>query len=488
MKNTEKTQKIINKKKYFKLLNVFPNMKKLNVVLFFMIFCFRALAQNTDTSYSFSIKQAVDFAMQNQKEVVNAQIDAEISRYKVRETVGMGLPQINASFDLKDYEKIPTQFIPDFISPSVYQILYDENLVGQKKDASGQLFPVQFGAKWNATAGITASQLIFEPSYLIGVQASRAFKELSEKNLERTKIETAVTITKAYYLVLLLKEREKVVEANTQRLQKLLNDTKALFENGFVEKIDFDRIQVANNNIQTEAANFKRLIEMSEKSLKFQIGLPYNTILTLTDSLNIEEVKNIQETTDIVDPTKRIEFSILKTQERLQQYNVKRYKSQYIPSLIAYGSLSTSAQRTKFDIFESNRRWFPTGVIGATLSFNLFDGTQRESRIRQEKLTLKKINNEVSNFENAINLDVSSSRSALLDAISALNMQDKNLELATSVSRTAKLKYDQGVGSNLEVLDAETSLKESQVNYFNALYNSLLAKIDLDKALGKFNY
>ena len=463
-------------------------MKKLNVVLFLLIFCSRAIAQNADTTYSFSIKQAVDFAMQNQKEVVNAQIDAEISRYKVRETVGMGLPHVNASFDLKDYEKIPTQFIPDFISPSVYQILYDENLIGQKKDASGQLFPVQFGAKWNATAGVTASQLIFDPSYLIGVQASRAFKELSEKNLEHTKIETAVTITKAYYLVLLLRERNKVVEANTLRLQKLLNDTKALFENGFVEKIDFDRIQVANNNIQTEAVNFKRLIDMSEKSLKFQIGLPYNTILTLTDSLNIEEVRNIQETTDIVEPSKRIEYSILKTQERLQQYNVKRYKSQYIPSLIAYGSLSTTAQRTKFDIFESNRRWFPTGVIGATLSINLFDGTQRESKIRQEKLILKKINNEVSNFENAINLDVSSNRSALLDAISALNMQDKNLELATSVSRTAKLKYDQGVGSNLEVLDAETSLKESQVNYFNAIYNSLLAKIDLDKALGKFNY
>ena len=463
-------------------------MKNLKAIVFLLMCCINAIAQSTDTSFSFSIKQAVDFALQNQKDVVNAQLDAEISRYKVRETIGMGLPQVNVSFDLKDYEKIPTQFIPDFISPSVYQILYDENLIAQKKEASGKLFPVQFGARWNATAGVTASQLIFDPSYLIGVQASKAFRELSQKNLERTKIETAITITKAYYLVLLLRERKKVIDANTERLRKLLNDTKALFENGFVEKIDFDRIQVANNNIQTEADNFKRLIEMSEKTLRFQIGLPYNTTLTLTDSLDIEAVKNIQETNDITDPSKRIEYSILKTQERLQQFNVKRYKSQYIPSLIAYGSLSTNAQRTEFNIFESSRRWFPTGVIGATLSLNLFDGTQRESRIRQEKLTLKKINNEVSNFENAINLDVSASRSSLLDAISALIMQDKNLELATSVSKTAKLKYDQGVGSNLEVLDAETLLKESQVNYFNALYNSLLAKIDLDKALGKFNY
>ena len=366
--------------------------------------------------------------------------------------------------------------------------MYDENLIPIKKDASGQLFPVQFGTRWNATAGVSASQLIFDPSYLIGVRASKAFRELSNKNLERSKLETAVNVTKSYYLVLLLKERKKAIVANTVRIKKLQSDTKAMFDNGFIEKIDYDRVQVANNNIETEAGNFNRLIEMALRTLKFQIGLPYNTTLYVLDSLNVGEVKYLQETTDIPNPSNRIEYSILKTQENLQLYNLKRYKSQYLPSLVAYGSLSTSAQRTEFNIFNSGYRWFPTGIIGATLSLNLFDGMQRENRVKQEKLTLKKINNEISNFENAINLEVNNSRAAVLDAISGLKLQEKNLELATSISKTSKLKYDLGVGSNLEVLDAETSLKESQVNYFNALYNAMLAKIDLDKALGNFNY
>jgi outer membrane protein len=175
-------------------------------------------------------------------------------------------------------------------------------------------------------------------------------------------------------------------------------------------------------------------------------------------------------------------------QEKIQEYNIKRYKVQYLPSLIAYGSLSASAQRSKFNIFNQEYKWFPTGVIGATLSLKLFDGFQREYKIRHEKLSLKKIKNEIDYFEDAIELQVSSARSALANSISALKLQEQNLELANSVSKTSKIKYDQGVGSNLEVLNAETSLKEAQSNYYNALFDAIIAKIDLEKALGNFNY
>lgn len=463
-------------------------MKKIYVTFFTLLFFLELSAQQTDSTYNLSIKQAIEYALQNQKEVINAQLDAEIAQSKVNETVGMGLPQISASFDLKDYEKIPTQYFPDFISPSVYGILYDENLIAQKKEATNNLFPVQFGTRWNATAGITATQLIFEPSYIIGVSASKTYRELFKKNFQRTKIETAVAVTKAYYSVLLMRERKKVLDANLERLKKLHSDTKALFENGFVEKIDVDRLQVAYNNIQSENENFIRLMELSEMTLKFQIGVPQTSTLNVTDTINSEEVKMIQSSAEKADPTKRIEYSILKTQQQLQVYNVKRYKAQYLPSLVAYGSLSANAQRTEFNIFNPDYRWFPTGIIGATLSLNLFDGAQRESRIRQEKLTLRKVDNEVINFENAVTIETTSSRSNLLHAISTLKLQEENLDLANSISKTAKLKYDQGVGSNLEVLDAETSLKESQVNYFNALYEALIAKIELDKALGNLNY
>lgn len=448
------------------------NMKKLISSIFLILVSINARGQSADSTMRLSIKEAIDYAMNNQKDVQNAAIDADISRYKVKETIGIGLPQLNGSFDVKDYEQIPTSLIP-------------AQFFGGKE---GEYAAVQFGTRWNATGGLSASQLIFDPSYLIGVAASKTYRELTEKNLNRTKIETAVTVTKAYYTLLLVRERKKIIDANVLRLLKLYNDTKAMFENGFIEKIDLDRVHVALNNVTSEQEKIERFIELSERTLKFQMGLSDKIHVVITDSLDANAIKHLNIPIESSEPTRRIEYSILQTQQQLQEYNLKRYKAQYLPSLVAYGVLNASAQRTSFTVFDPSYRWYSTGIIGATLSINFFDGFQKNYRIKQETLALQKIKNEVTNFENGVNLEVAASRAGLLDALSTLNTQDENLSLATSVVSTTKLKYDQGVGSNLEVLDAETSLKEAQANYFNALYDAIIAKINLDKSLGNFNY
>ncbi len=446
-------------------------MKKPLIALLLLI-SLGAHSQGTDNVMQFSIKEAIDFSFQHQKDVLNSQLDVEIANSQVKETIGIGLPQISASFDVKDYIKIPVSLIPA------------EFFGGEP----GSYAAIQFGTQWNATAGLNASQLIFEPSYLVGIQAAKTFKELSVKNHDRTKLETAVNVTKAYYMVLLMRDRKNVIDANVSRLEKYNSDIKAMFENGFVEKVDMDRIQVTYNNVFSEQEKFQRLIEITEGNLKLQMGLPQASTINLTDSLNAEEIKTIGISLDKASPEKRIEYALLKTQEKIQEYNVKRYKVQYLPSLVAYGNLSTTAQRTEFNIFDPAYKWYPTGLIGATLSLNIFDGMQREYKIRHEKLSLRKIKNEITYFEDAIELQVTSSRSSLANAISALKIQEQNLELANSVTNTSKIKYDQGIGSNLEVLNAETSLKEAQSNYFNALYDAIIAKIDLDKSLGNFKY
>ncbi|MFN8166365.1 MAG: TolC family protein [Bacteroidia bacterium] len=443
--------------------------KSLTALLLFLSVITRA--QNSDSTYRFSIKQAIDFSFEHQTDVVNAAIDVDVARTQVNEITGMGLPQLNASFDLKDYVEIPTSLIPaEFFG-----------------GAPGSYAAIKFGTQYNATAGISASQLIFEPSYIVGVQAARAFKELSMKNLERTKIETAIAVTKAYYSLLVMRDRKKVVDANEVRLKKLLDDVKALYANGFVEKIDVDRIQVTYNNMVSEQDNFNRLLDLTLSNLKFQIGIPQSSKLELTDTLNTDEIRNYITPADPADPSRRIEYSLLKAQERIQQYNVKRYKGQYLPSLVAYGALNTTAQRTEFDIFGKGR-WYPTGIIGATLSLNLFDGLQKDYRIRREKLNLRKIGYQLENLENGIKLEVESNRSQLITALNTMKIQEENLSLADNVVKTTRIKYEQGIGSNTELIDAETSLKEAQFNYYNALYNALIAKISLDKSLGNFKY
>ncbi len=430
------------------------------------------MAQSRDSVFQLTIKQAIAYALENQKDVQNAKLDAEISKAQVKEILGIGLPQLSSSFDIKDYEELPTSLIPG------------EFFGGD----AGTFIPLKFGTRWNATASLSASQLIFDPTYLIGVKATKTLRELSNKNVTRTEIETAVSVSKAYYNLILLMERKKAVDANLARIQKLHDDTKALYSNGFVEKLDLDRVTVTYNNVKTEIEKFNRLVNMANNLLKFQVGMDQTAVLIATETIDAEALKNMSVSVEKYDISQRIEYSLLETQKKLQVYNVKRFRSGYYPNLVAYGSLSTSAQRNKFDIFDSDKGWYATGLIGATLNLPLFDGFQKHNKIKQEKLSLRKIDNEIHRFEEAVSLEVSANRDALINSINSLNIQEQNLSLANEIYTTSKTKYDEGVGSNLEVLDAESSLKDSQANYFNALYDVMISKIDLDKATGKFIY
>ena len=211
-------------------------------VLLLSNFCFAHTARDT-VNYSFSLGQAIDFAMKNQKQVQNAQYDEQIAQQKVKETIGIGLPQIGASASATDFLEIPTSVIPaQAFNPLA------------PPDA---LMAVQFGIQYSATAGIDVTQLLFSSDYLIGLQATKTFLELSKKSAQRTKIEVTIAVTKAYYTVLLNEERMKLLDANAERLKKLSEDTKALNANGFVEKIDVDRVSVAYNNLLAEKDKLK---------------------------------------------------------------------------------------------------------------------------------------------------------------------------------------------------------------------------------------
>ena len=424
--------------------------------------------ENSGASYSFSLQQAIVYAIQNQANILNAAIDQEIAQKKVNELTGAGLPQISGSVDAKKYIRIPTVVIPAIAfggPPGVIQT-------------------AQFGLEYEASAGLSASQLIFDGSYLVGLQASKTYAELSRKNYQQTKIETALQVSKAYYNVLVNAERMELLNANVERVKKLRDDTKALYDNGFVEKIDFDRIELTYNNIVTEKEKTEKLLELGKQLLKFQMGMDMKAALTLTDDLKNTTFDESLPLDQQIDYTKRIEYSTLQTTKRLYELDLKKNRFAYLPTLVAYGGLSTYAYRFNFDFFDSKKGWYPTTVIGATLSVPIFDGFQKNARVQQSKLNLKKIENSFKSLEQGIALETQTARVNLQNSISSLETQKKNRELAEEVSRVSKIKYDQGVGSNLEIVNAETSLREAETNYYAALYDALIAKIDFQKATG----
>jgi outer membrane protein len=423
-------------------------------------------------SFSFSLQQAIDYAYQHQKDAVNADLDQQIADAKVKETRGIGLPQINSSLDLKNY------FVENFLFPA------DFFPGGTSQYEPGEWIGVALKTpQYAATAGISASQILFDGTFFTALKASKTYRELSQKNLTRTRIETVVSVSKAYYNQLVNIERFDLLLANMNRLKKLKDDTQAMYDNGFVEKVDLDRVSLTYNNMNVEKENSERMLLIGEFYLKFQMGMDINSKLQLTDSLNAELVKNITlpASTDV---TNRIELSLLNTQQRLLELDLQRYHSQYLPSLVLYGNLYTVAQRARFDMADTEKKWYPTGFVGASLSLPIFSGLQKHYRVEQAELSIRKMKSEIENTTNGLNLEANTSKVALENAIASFKTQEENLGLANEVVRVTKLKYDQGVGSNLEVVTAETSLREAQSNYYRSLYSALVAKVDLDKSLG----
>ncbi|MFI5450926.1 TolC family protein [Pedobacter sp. UC225_61] len=466
--------------------------KQLYILLFGLSLAFPALAQQKDTTASFSLQDAISYAQQHQTSIINAKIDEQIAINTVKKTIGIGLPQISANADFNDFLKMPTSIFPDFISPLVYKAFTDNNV----KDGNGNPItmpaglggstPVQFGTKFTSSASLQVTQLLFDGSYLVGLQASKTYKELSQKNTTRSKIETTFAVTKAYYSVLVSNEQLALIDANLERLKKSLNDTEQMLKNGFVEKIDVDRLSVLNNNLLTERENVIRLLALNVNLLKFQMGMTIGSTLTLTDRISDVNIDKTPILNDGLTYNKRIEYSLLQTQKKLNELDVKRYKSLYLPTLSAFGNTSANFQDNKFsNLYDKS---FPSTVIGLKLSIPLYAGGQKLYQLRNAKLESLKTDNNLINLKNSIDLEVAQAQTTYLNGQKSLENQKRNMELAKEVLRVTKIKYDQGVGSSLEVTTAETSLKEAQNNYINALYDMLINKVNLDKALGNINH
>ncbi len=463
------------------------------ILLFCLNWAIPSKAQQKDTVATFTLNQAISYAQKHQVSILNAQIDEQIAKNTVRQTIGIGLPQLSANADFNDFLKMPTSIFPDFISPLVYGVLKDNNV----KDGNGNVItmpsglggstPVQFGTKFTSSGSLQLTQLLFDGSYLVGLQASKTYKELSTKNTKRSRIETAVAVTKAYYSVLVSNEQLSLLDANLDRLKKSLNDTEQLFKNGFVEKIDVDRLTVLSNNLITERENVIRLLALNKNLLKFQMGMTIGSELTLTDQISTVSVHdNVILSNDTTAYRKRIEYSLLETQKKLNELDVKRYKSLYLPTLAAFGNTSANFQDNKFSNLYGKS--FPSTVVGLKLSIPLYAGGQKLYQLRNAKLESLKTDNNLINLQNTINLDIKQAQTTYKNGQQSLENQLRNMDLAKEVLRVTKIKYEQGVGSSLEVTTAETSLKESQNNYINALYDMLINKVNLEKALGNINY
>jgi len=427
------------------------------------------VAPTTAQSYNFTISDCINYAYEHQDSVVNAKLDVKSAEYNVKETVGRGLPQINGTAGFQDYLKIPTTLLPG-------------EIFGQP---AGTFIPVKFGVKYQSNLGVNASQIIFDPDYLVGLQARKTYKQLYERSYTRSKIETNVNVTKAYYQVLVSNEQIRLLDANLKQLKQQLDETSAQNKQGMAEKIDVDRLTVQYNNLVTNRENTLQLLGLNYQLLKFQMGMPIENELLLKDKL--DDIKLDDNVADVGADTTfyktRVEFGLLETQKTLNEYDVKRKKGQFLPKLTANASYTSSYQNNAFsNLYKMN---FPSSYIGLTLNIPIFTGFQHVNQLRQSQINVLKAENNLIALKNTLNLEASKAKTTYVNGLRSLNSQKQNQQLAQEVLRVSKIKYQQGVGSSIEVTQAQTDLETADNKYIQSLYDALVSKVDLDKAYGK---
>ena len=416
---------------------------------------------------AFSIQQCVAYADKNAVQVRNALLDIDIQRQQNRQVTAAAFPQINSTLNLNDYLDIPTSLIPgDFF--------------GQP---SGTFKALKFGTKYNATAGIEANQLLFDGQVFVGLIARKVVIDYQTKVAEVTREQIKANVYKIYYQLVIGQKQLSSLDANITRFEKLLNDTKEIFKNGFAEKLDVDKVNVQLNNIRTEKVKVENSIAAGNAGLKFLMNMPQRDELVLTDTLSESELKSgiLDEAYDY---KSRAEMKVLTIGEKLGGFNVRRYQLSKIPTLAAFANYNKNAQRTNFNFFNKGE-WYTTSLIGLKIAIPIFDGNARNAHIQEAKDNLQKTRNTMEQMRANIDYEVQQSRINIRNALLTLDNQKKNIELAEKVYNTTKKKYEQGLGNNQEIYFAETELKVAQTNYYSSLYDAINARIDYLKAIGK---
>ncbi len=417
-------------------------------------------------THSFTLQQTVEYAKKNNTQVKNALLNLDIQKQINRGITAAALPTLSGNIAATKYFDIPVQVIP--AGP----------LAGPEDKA------LSFGLSYNSTAALQLQQLLFDGQVFVGLQARKASIDFQTKNIEVTEEAIKTNVEKVYYQLVVSKTQIALIDANIARLEKLQHDTKELYKTGFAEKLDVDKIDVQATNLKTQKLSIVNNINIGYLGLKTLIGMPTKEVLQLTDTLSEAQIKDgiLQDAPYQYSDRKEYQYAMLG--KKLNEYNIKRYKLSYLPTVSLSGTYAKQAYRHSFDFFQKGD-WYPASWVGLNISIPIFDGFAKDSKIKQSKLELQQTENNIDNLKRTIDSDVEQATLNYKTAVATIDFQKKNMELAETVYNQTKKKFEIGTGSNTEITAAQTDLVTAQTNYINALYSAIIAKVDYQKAIGK---
>jgi len=434
--------------------------------IFLIFLCtigFTAGAQTTLT-----LKDAVNYALQNKADAKKAKLEVENSEYKIQEVRSRALPQISANGNLT-------------YNPIIQTTVID----GAAFNAPGTTIQAAFGQKWTSTAGLSLTQAIFDQSVFTGLKAAKSTREFYQINSQLTEEQVIERVANNYYSVYVQRERLSLLDSSYVNTQKVRDIVKGQFDNGLAKKIDLDRIVVKLSNIDTERQQAINQIQLEENALKFYMGMPIETQITMPiEKFEVAPAYLTQEP----NIENRTEYLLLKKQEELLIFNKKAVQAEYYPTLSLTAGYNYIGQGPEFPWFakpSSGVYWSDYSGIGLNLRVPIFTGFGTRAKVRQADVSIRSLQEDIKDTKLSLDLEYKNAMTQINNNIVTINNQKENMRLALEILNNTNNNYMQGLASLTDLLDAQNASIEAQNNYTRAVLNYKIAEISLIKSKGE---
>tara|TARA_R110000868_G_scaffold99358_4_gene273501 strand:+ start:501 stop:1892 length:1392 start_codon:yes stop_codon:yes gene_type:complete len=422
-----------------------------------------------EQTYSFTLEEAINFAIENNYGAINADRDLLDAQKQKWETIATGLPQISGAVSYQNQLKQPVSLLPG-------------ELAGQEP---GTFIPIVFSQPQTASATATLKQQIFDGSYIVGIQATKAFIAYSDNNKEKTELDVRKSVVEAYGNVLLSQESITILEKNKANLEKNLFETQKLFENGLGDEESVEQLQITLSSVENQLKNSLRLQSITLQMLNLIMGLDIDAPTQLKE--NLSDLAQAQIRLDLLNEDlvmdNNIDFKMVDNLNQQRELELKLQKSLALPTLNAFINYGSTSYSDRFNFLNNEAEWFDSSILGFDLSIPIFSSLGRSAKTARAKIALEKARTQKSETEQSIRLQHQTAKSNYLFSIEQYNTASENLALAERIEMKNEIKYSEGLATSFELRQAQTQLYDAQQEYLQSMVEVINNKTTLETVL-----
>ena len=443
---------------------------KIRPIIFTLLLSTLGFAQQQQQPlYSFTVEEAIAFALDSSYTAINSRRDVYKALKQKWETTADGLPQLNGVVDYQNQLKQPVTFIPAEFSGGT----------------PGTFTPVTFGARQSANLTATLRQVIFDGSYFVALEASKAFIDFSENRNEKTRLELRKSVINAYGGVLLTQESVSIIEKNIATISTNLDETQALYEEGFAEEEDFEQLQITKLQLENQLNNAKRQVNIAKQMFNLTLGIPINTTVRLKENLEQLAVENVSLT--IADQPlvveENIDYRIAYNLTEQRSLELKLEKSKALPSINAFVNYGTQTQDDDFVFLDSDTRWFQSSILGVSMTIPIFSSFKRQARTQRAAIALDQAETDLEQTVQQISLETKTAKSDYQFAIESYQTAQQNLDLAQRIEDKNQIKFTEGIATSFDLRQAQQQLYTAQQELLQSMVDVITSKANLETVL-----